>query len=219
MTLSKKNSYPHYACSIKASNKLTISSEPIKINNLTKPEMIQIGNHHCLLNSILKHYKNTPLNSISLFETSSVRLQRDVTEMLEIISSLEPFEYPVIKVSEIDEKTVLSNLDLKIEWAQSSYFPYTIGSESYKFIRLLNVKMSKIEDHSVLYTVPTSNPAITAFFYAYSNITKELLMELKGFKTDLFYKIENVIKGITADKDCEELWIPGFQKNVEWDML
>ena len=75
---------------------ITTITEKVPINNSTKPEMIQIGNRLCLLNSILQVFNDISFEDILMPSMPTIRLQRDILELLEIITSMDRIEYPHI---------------------------------------------------------------------------------------------------------------------------
>ena len=210
-----------YLCKIKAESSITLLPEPVAVNNSTKAQMTHIGNRHCLLNSILQAFGEVPLDDLQLPQMPSIRLQRDILELLEIISSLEPFQYPYISsppTSSSTQDSYSSSLNLNLRWLGSSYVPQQVADISYKFIRIPNATLRRGDEKCLLYTIPTDTPGVKAFFLVYPEISKELDTELKGFKTDLFQKIDNILKSINGEELKEDVWVPGFQKDIEWDM-
>lgn len=208
----------HYSFAITAETIMKLRMDPVGVDNSTMVEMIQVGSRHSLLNCILKSFGETALEDLKLPSMTSVRLQRDILEMIEIISTSDPFEYPYMRYSQ-SGNTFSSALDLNLHWTGASYFPYEYCNATYKYIHLPQSKLRKGEGNSLLYTVSTSTSGLTAFFLIYSDISKELNTELKGFKTDLFYKIDNILKSIDGEEIEEEVYFPGFAKQVEWDIM
>jgi hypothetical protein len=206
-----------YSLKIKSSVEIGTTPELIEPNNSTKPEMIQIGNRYCVLTSILQAFDD-PASEMVLASLGPVRLQRDINELLEIIASynsLQPLD--AIKLTKAKDKTV-SLLEFDVKWTGCSYVPYEVNSCVYKYLRLSNITVSKGPDQCVVYNIPTGDPSLNAFVLVIPGLAKELTVELKGFKTDLFNKVDNLLKGTTDQEKCEDLWMPGFQKDVEWDM-
>ena len=201
---------------------ITTITEKVPINNSTKPEMIQIGNRLCLLNSILQVFNDISFEDILMPSMPTIRLQRDILELLEIITSMDRIEYPHISNTIINaspSSTSFSSLfEINLQWQGSSYLPYQIGSDTYKYIKLTNSILKKGEDNCLLYTVLTDITGITVFFLVYPNISKELHTELKAYKTDLFHKVDNILKSTSGEDINGELLVPGFIKSIEWDM-
>lgn len=50
-------------------------------------------------------------------------------------------------------------------------------------------------------------------------MSQELKFEMNNFKTDLFYKTEDILKGAeTAHKTIESLWVPAFNCCFDWEI-
>ena len=93
-SIKKPSALPSYMCSIKTENTLSLSKEPVNINNKIKPEMMLAGNRHCTLASILQAFTKSS-SDFQLPQMPSVRLQRDILEILEIITSLNSSFYQI----------------------------------------------------------------------------------------------------------------------------
>jgi hypothetical protein len=148
----------------------------------------------------------------------SIRLQRDILEILEIITSLNTFDYPFIKSEQTKEDVFQASMNLSIKWEGFSSVEKNIENKKYKTLRFINALKFKGQGNCIMYSVNTNVEGLTGFFLVYPEILKELNMEMKGFKTDLFNKIDNILKGIEKKGIYEEVSFPAFNFAVEWEM-
>ena len=191
----------------------------IPIKNNTKQEMTEIGNRLNLLANLQKIVKKSNFEEFFENYTPSTRLQKDVLELLQIIDSLGNFDYFYINSeNSSEENTFKTELSLSFNW-KSCCFVNSFNSQNYKFIRFTDVSVCKVEDQIFIYFVPTTIKEVSCFFIVYPHIIKELNSELRGFKTDIFHKVENLLKAANDKVGCDELWVPLFSKKVTWDML
>ena len=69
-----------------------------------------------------------------------------------------------------------------------------------------------------VYSIPTSVPHIKAVFIEFEGIKQEAVSDMRRDKTDLFYKVENLLKS-TSYRSGEEMasfTVPAFKKKVNW---
>jgi hypothetical protein len=203
-----------FSLKISASSRLSFSedSNPPDLN--PREEMKKIGNRHCTLHAILSVLNKNEIPEES--SSSNLRLQSDLLDILEIISTTEDFRYSFLKnFQEVQRSTSSFYLDLK--FLNISSFSQVFEKVSYKFLKFLNVRSFKSEQYS-FYEIDTNFHEISAFFLVYVNIEKELSREIKGCKSDLFGKVENLMKSLQESEKREDLVVPAFNVNVEWDL-
>jgi len=204
-------------------------------------EMIQVGNRQILLSSILSLFGKLDKGQIKLTDYCKTKLQGDISDVLEIINSTDSFNFPLIenlvsentqeiqsffsqknlKFSATQAKLSGSILDLNLKWVGATHVDHTVNEKVYKFLRFKNkdIKHYKGDDNTEFFRVPTSSPNLQAFFIRYRGMLEELNSELKYFKTDLFYKIEDMLKEMPdAGSFGSELWVPAFNKQVKWEI-
>ncbi|OMJ90815.1 hypothetical protein SteCoe_6797 [Stentor coeruleus] len=203
--------------------------------------MIEIGNRHSLISNILNAFKSK-LGSIEPSNNISIRLQQDINEMLDIISSQNFIIYPIIQtysqitLSEAEKianehnlklnhntsnKIFMSILDMKINTSGCSFVSNIFNKKKYQYMRFKSNKILIQNGHgdTYLYMIPTINPDVWVFFIQTPNITQELTQGIKHGKTDLFYNIDNLIKTLKPPEIFyQELWIPCFRKQIEWNI-
>lgn len=205
-----------FKASISASTSLTISENPVKTTEKTSWEMMIIGNRHQILHCIL-HFLTENSIDFNSSQTPSIRLQRDITELVEIITSLDSFKYPLLSFHKQSDLIYTSNLDLSFHFPNITTFPYTHKELKYQFLKLQNVHIYRADLYSI-FEVQTSIQDLFAFFILYPNLMKELKTELKGFKTDLFSKVDSVLKTLPSEFEVGTLSLPGFRVNVDWNV-
>ncbi|OMJ95094.1 hypothetical protein SteCoe_1635 [Stentor coeruleus] len=217
------------------------TSPSTKPNNKLTLEMIEIGNRHSLINNILQAFKSKT-GSIEPSNNISIRLQQDINEMLDIISSQNFFDYPIIQtfsqitLSEAQKiandhnlklthntsnKIFMSILDMNINTSGCSFVSHIFNKKKYRYIKFKSNKILIQSGHgdTHLYIIPTINPDIWVFFIQAPNITQELTQGIRHGKTDLFYNIDNMIKTLKHPEIFhQELWIPCFKKQIEWNI-
>lgn len=208
-------------------------------NNKLPKEMIEVGNRHCLISNLLSTFLSKA-GSLELDDDISIRLQRDVNEMLEILLSLDFLKYPLIsnfpnispnEVKKISQEhnfshvytgkgqASLSILPIKIDISGCSFVTHILNNIKYKYLRFRSKKISiqKGESGTDMYILQTNNPHISMFFIKSPDLTQELIQGMKHGKTDLFYNIDNLIKALRpVEVFYDELWVPCFVKMVEW---
>jgi hypothetical protein len=209
------------------------------INKKLPLEMIEVGNRHCLISNLLSTFLSKT-GSLELDDDISIRLQRDVNEMLEILLSLDFLKYPLIsnfpnitpnEVKKLSQEhnfthtltsqnqASLSILPIKIDISGCSFVTHILDNTKYKYLRFRSKKISiqKGESGTDMYILQTNNPHINMFFIKSPDLTQELIQGMKHGKTDLFYNIDNLIKALRpAEVFYDELWVPCFMKMVEW---
>ncbi|CAG9330044.1 unnamed protein product [Blepharisma stoltei] len=216
--------------------------EEVRARDIISPEMVKIGNRQCLLNAVLNLFGKLDKSGISLTGYPKTRLQGDVSDILEIINSTDSFNFPFIKAHVFDSqpqaahflqenhytpalapasKSSISILDISFKWVSCTNIIKTVNEQNYKFMRFKTkeIKHSKNQDNGDIYTVPTGQQGISAFFMKYEGLKEELSSEMKRFKTDLSYKIEDLLRSMeNEENDCDEICVPAFNKGVNWNI-
>lgn len=224
-----------------ASYNLLETSPSTKPNEKLTLEMIEIGNRHSLISNILQAFKSKT-GSIEPSSNISIRLQQDINEMLDIISSQNFFTYPIIQTySQISlsegqkianehnlklnyntsNKIFMSILDMNINTLGCNFVSNIINKRKYRYIRFKSNKILIQSSHedTHLYMIPTKDPDVWVFFIQAPNITQELTQGIRHGKTDLFYNIDNLIKALKPPEVFyHELWVPCFRKQIEWNI-
>ena len=161
----------------KSSNFLSISSNcqiSSGKNNYATEEtsykMIEIGNWHCIINELRR------LNHVSS-NVSLTRLQKEISEIFEILS-----------YSQNSKKLLSSELALNLRFPCSC-----ITQNKQNYIRFLNVYTKSFENYKI-YLIPTTTSKVSIFFIESASLQEELQSEFKFCKTDLFYKVEILLK-------------------------
>lgn len=214
------------------------SSQEIRSVDATCPEMIQIGNRQCLISAVLSLFGSLDKNGINLKEDSNTRLQRDISELLEIINTTDSYNFPFITANVFkiqsaatsflqhlnyspalvsSSNSAISSLDLQFKFISCTYTIQNVRGQTFKYLRFKSseIRHSKNPDNGDLYTLPTGQNGISAFFIKYDGLKDELLSELKRSKTDLFYKLEDLFTSMHQEKEgTTELWVPAFNKRV-----
>ncbi|OMJ86737.1 hypothetical protein SteCoe_11673 [Stentor coeruleus] len=215
------------------------TSHSCSSNNKLPREMIEVGNRHCLISNLLSTFLSKT-SSLEINDEISIRLQRDVNEMLEILLSLDFLKYPLIhnfpNILPDEAKKIchehnfdhiytgkgqvsLSILPIKLDISGCSFVTHIIDNIKYKYLRFRSKKIfiQKGESGTDMYILQTNNPHINIFFIKSPDLTQELIQGMKYGKTDLFYNIDNLIKALRPiDMFYEELWVPCFMKMIEW---
>ncbi|CAG9310870.1 unnamed protein product [Blepharisma stoltei] len=216
------------------------SNEEAKSHDITCPEMIQVGNRQCLVSAILNLFGQLAKSGINLTMEPKTRLQRDISDVLEIINSTDSYTFPFIKSSFFSSqpsaqsflqenkispslisssKSSISILELNFNWISCTNLITSLKSQNYKFIRFKSseIKHCKNADNCELFWVPTGQAGISAFFIDFEGIKDELSADLRRNKTDLFYKLEDLFQSMNLAKEgVIELWVPAFKKKVSW---
>lgn len=205
------------------------STEDIGGRDITSPEMIKIGNRQCLLNGVLNLFGKLDKSGISLNGYPKTRLQGDVSDILEIINSTDSFNFPFIKAHSFESqsqaahflqenqytpafapphKSSISVLDVKFKWISCTNTVKNVNGQTYKFMRFKTklLKHYKNADNGDIYVLPTGQSGLNAFFIKYDGLKEELMSDLKRFKTDLSYKMEDLLKNMNEEGlPCNEL--------------
>ena len=201
---------------INSSTLLKISESPVKTTDKTSSDMMIIGNRHQILQCIL-HFLTENSIDFTSSQSPATRLQRDIAELIEIITSLDSFKYPLLSLHKQSDLSCSSSLDLSFHFPNITTFPYTHKELKFQFIKLQNARLYKADLYSI-FEVQTSIEGLSVFFILYPNLMKELKTELKGFKTDLFSKVDSVLKTLPSEFEVSSLSFPGFRISVEWDV-
>lgn len=215
------------------------TSQSAQPSNKLSIEMIEVGNRHCLISNILSTFQ-AKTTVLELHNDTSVRLQRDVNEMLDIMISLDFLHYPIIKnytnITNVEMQKIckennlktnfsgknainLSILPIKIDVVGCSFITKVHENIKYKYLRFKSKKIcvQNGPGGTYMYVIPTNNPDISIFFIKSPNLTQELTQGIKHGKTDLFYNIDNLIKALHSPETfSDELWVPCFSKCMEW---
>ena len=201
---------------------IAVTSDLTRENSRTNPgisrEMTEVGDRLCVLLNF-KEFLEKNENSLVIPFSSSSRLQQDLKDLLNLSESIPHLDIPPIEISTSipTENSIDSCLSLTFRWRSCSFFSHTIHSNNYKYIRFTEVSMIEGSDHSV-YFIPSASPEIFTFFITCPDIMKELQSELKLQNMDIFHKVENILRSSDKRRECKELWVPGFNKEVAWDM-
>ncbi|OMJ76313.1 hypothetical protein SteCoe_24339 [Stentor coeruleus] len=217
------------------------TSQTAQLSNKLSSEMIEVGNRHCLISNILSTFQ-AKTTILELHNDTSVRLQRDVNEMLDIIISLNFLQYPIIKnytnitAEEIQkickENNIKANysvnntanmsiLPINIDVIGCSFITKFHEKNKYKYMRFKSKKIcvQKGPGGTNMYVIPTNNTEISIFFIKSPNLIQELTQGIKHGKTDLFYNIDSLIKTLNSSETfTDELWVPCFSKSMEWSI-
>ena len=205
-------------------------------NNKTSEEMIQFGNRQCLINSVLNLFGKLDKSGITLTQDHHNRLQEEVSGILEIVNSTDSFNFPniVSLVSENPEdaanflkkfnfldftttqKSSISVLDLKLKFISCTFIKHQVNASSYKFMRFKSPDVL-VGSEFRIFSIPTSLQNIRAVFISYENLKEELESDLRREKTDLFYKVENLLKSVNyTHGEAIEFSVPSFSKKANW---
>ena len=132
------------------------------------------------------------------------RLQRDVSDMLEIIEATPGFDFPYVKPQS-------SSLEINFNWVGYTLTRFQPLDVSYLYYRFHSKIKCRMCESAEIYTVPTSIPSVSVFFVVLSDLLIELKNDLRVFKTDLFYKVEGLLKSADfEERESDELWVPAF---------
>lgn len=205
-----------FKISMQSSSSISLSDHPTEVPQKTSPEMFLIGNRNCILNSLFSILTE---NSVELSSSQyfPIRLQKDIMELLEIITSLDSFTYPLLSLNKPSAHIYESILNLSFHFPNITTFPYIQNGRNYQYFTLLNVKLYKSDLFS-LFEVQTSISDLSAFIILYPNIFKELKTEIKGFKSDLFSKVDSILKTLPDSFVHANISLPGFTINAEWNV-
>lgn len=156
------------------------------------------------------------------------RVQQDLNELLDVLQTLEEFEFPFLKVGFKDTlqqvlaesnfkpsitPEIMSYLDLSLPWIAG--YPAQAHNCEYMVFRHPTVKTWESLDEQQIYLVATSDPLVHLFFLPASTVMRELFRESTAGRHDLFTKIENLVRGIQeSSEQCQELWVPKFRKET-----
>lgn len=97
---------------------------------------------------------------------------------------------------------------------------HQVRGQPFKFLRFKSndLKLMKT-DNLDIFSIPTSQQNLVAFFIRCEGMKRELQGELKRNKTDLYNKFEDAFKNVgAAAQKPSELWVPAFQKEVACDL-
>ena len=178
--------------------------------------MVEYGSRsHLALHLFRVLNENHSLGSIPE-SPSHLRLQQELSDILEILNA-DKFNFVSLIYAGFTEWKK-SQIDLKFNWVSFSHSPTTINEKKYLFTRFHKALISK-NDHYSVYFVNTTNPLVTVAFISYPNITNELESEVRSQKTDVFWKVENLLHSAEEKKPLKgDLCVPCFGKKVLWDV-
>ena len=212
------------------------SNESVPINKSVSDEMVQVGNRQCQVNSILNLFGKLDKSGISLTTNLGTRLQGEISDILEIINSTDSFNFPNItslvteNPSQAEEflkensfsdlsttqKCSISILDLSFKFVSCAYITHTVNNSKFKFIRFKSPDILIGSDFTI-FSIPTSVPHIKAAFIAYQGLKEEIFGDMRRDKTDLFYKIESMIKSVSfVNNGVSQFTVPAFTKKLSW---
>lgn len=222
--------------SLKSGCLMEPSVSSVTSNNKTSEEMIQFGNRQCQINSVLNLFGKLDKSGITLTQDHHNRLQEEVSGILEIVNSTDSFNFPNIvslvsenpqeatnflkKFNFLDftttQKSSISVLDLKFKFISCTFIKHQVKASSYKFLRFKSPEVL-VGSEFRIFSIPTSLQNIRAVFISYENLKEELESDLRREKTDLFYKVENLLKSVTYTQgETIEFSVPSFSKKVNW---
>jgi hypothetical protein len=212
------------------------SDKKVPVNDTISEEMIQIGNRQCQVNSVLNLFGKLDKSGIQLSNIMTTRLQREISDILEIINSTDSFNFPDILSLVTDSpadaiqliqqkgfngvavppKSSVSILEINFKFVGCSHITERINGLNYRFIRFKSSNILVGSEFSI-YSIPTSLNYIRAVFIYYEDIIDELRSELRRDKTDLYYKVESMLKSVTYQSHgIHAFTVPAFSKKVDW---
>ena len=212
------------------------SESSVNLNEKISDEMIHYGNRQCQINSLLNLFGKLDKSGISLTPGTRNRMQGEISEILEIVNSTDSFNFPNIvslvsdsqedigsflkKYNYLDftstQKSSISILEITFKYIGCTFITHQIKGNNYRFIRFKSPEIMVGSDFHI-YSVPTSQQNIRAVFIFYENLKEELESDLRREKTDLFYKIENLLQSINFNKpEVIEFSVPAFNKKTNW---
>lgn len=222
--------------SLKSACLIEPSDTPLPIDTKICDEMIQVGNRQCQVNSLLNLFGKLDKSGILLSSTTNTRLQTEISDILEIINSTDSFNFPNIisLVSEdpsqaneflksnsltdftTSQKSSISVLDISFRFISCAFIQHMVKANAYRFIRFKSQEIL-VGSEFQIYSIPTSLQYIRAVFIKYDNLKEEINGDMRRDKTDLFYKVENVLKSVTYQSgEMKEFTVPAFKKKVNW---
>lgn len=222
---------------ISVANVIELSNDA-ELDNKTDLSMIEAGNRHGIISNIMNIFeaKETELNT---FEETTIRLQEDMNELIEIIKSLDYKQYPLFHIfknlSKAETQKILSEnnlklslqstsplflslLSLNLDLISCSFASHKSETTNYKYLHFKSSQMQVMSGNegTFMFTIPTSQKDLSMFFLKSTDLKEELEQGLKRGKTDLFYNIDNLIKTlIPTDSLPLEFWVPCFRKELE----
>ena len=206
-------------------------------NSSTSVEMVQVGNRQCQISALINLFGKLDKSGIQLNHTSATRMQREISDILEIVNSTVSFNFPSIcslvtsnpaEAAEflksyglVDfstlQKSSISVLDVAFKFISCTNISHVVNKASFRYLRFRSSEILMGNDRNV-YSIPTSVPHIKAVFIEFEGIKQEAVSDMRRDKTDLFYKVENLLKS-TSYRPGEEMasfTVPAFKKKVNW---
>jgi hypothetical protein len=178
---------------IKSTCKLTTSNTDQVFSPRLDQNIFQAGNWNCLITELQRiGYK--PLKD------SEIRLQKEVTEVYEMISACSNFSYPFPG----------SCFDINITMP----FSY-INDGDRSCICFYNTE-TQHNDQYTIYFIPCTLTDYKIFFVSSACLIEDLRQEAD--ETDLFYKVEIVLKEVYEKTVTECLLVPVFNINNKWEV-
>jgi hypothetical protein len=208
----------------------------VNSNNKTDEEMIHFGNRQCQINSVLNLFGKLDKSGISLTQNHHNRLQEEVSGILEIINSTDSFNFPNIvslvsenpsaasdflkKFNFLDftttQKSSISVLELKFKFISFTSIKHQVEDSLFKFMRFKSPDI-QVGSEFHIFNIPTSQQNIRAVFISFEGLKEELETDLRREKTDLFYKVENLLKSVSySQSDSTAFSVPSFSKKASW---
>ena len=98
----------------------------------------------------------------------------------------------------MEGRQAASIFELSNKLVGCSIVPYMISGSRYRYIRFQNSEIicAKSQDGSEIYLLPTDSPSLNLFFVRTKNLTEELKGESKRMNSDLYSKVEDLLKVI-----------------------
>jgi hypothetical protein len=108
---------------------------------------------------------------------------------------------------------VLSYVSISCPWTTG--FPATHNDRPYICFKAPQLLTYESYDGTKILFVQTSNPSVRLFFLSSESVLKELFRESLGGKSDLFSKVDNMLKSLNESSEQEtEVWFPAFTKRT-----
>ena len=66
--------------------------------------------------------------------------------------------------------------------------------------------------------VACNNPSISMFFLTYPGLKTDVERDSQKFRTDLYYKVQNLLRSCSQYEDFPELTVPQFSAHFDFDL-
>ena len=209
----------------------------VALNNNTAAEMVQLGNRQCQISALINLFGKLDKSGIQLGNNSATRMQIEISDILEIVNSTVSFNFPNISCLVTEnpkeageflksygfddfstmQKSSISVLDVSFKFISCTNFTHMVNKAQFRYLRFRSPEILVGNDHNV-YSIPTSVPHIKAVFIEYEGIKQEVISDMRRDRTDLFYKVENLLKSTsyTSSEEMQYFSIPAFKKKINW---